>query len=271
MKPCRLLTPIVALALAACSVSQDQETQIGHDQADTVRAQLPMLDDAQITGYVDSLGKAIAAKTSRADLKWQFAVVNTDVVNAFALPGGYVFVNRGLIAQARNESELAAVVSHEVEHVVRRHGVQQMEKAQGANVGIALACRLTNICNHASAQIAIQLGGAAAFARFSRKDEIEADSGGFRNEMRAGLDPRGMLTFFEQLMSNEQRTPSLLAWFADHPGTQDRVTDVKRWLAAESPSMLNGLRQDGPAFQAMKQHLSELPPAPKPPADTSRR
>src|ERR1043166_859546 len=83
---------VATLALAAC-VSQDQETQIGQSQAAQVSAQLPMLDDTAITGYVDSLGKYIAAKTSRADLGWQFAVVNTDVVNAFALPGGYIFVN----------------------------------------------------------------------------------------------------------------------------------------------------------------------------------
>ena len=267
----RLLSASLAtLLLGACTVSQDQETRIGHDQAAQVTAQLPMLDDAMITGYVDSLGKSIAAKTSRADLQWQFAVVNTDVVNAFALPGGYIYVNRGLIARARSESELAAVLSHEIEHVVRRHSVQLMEKAQGANLGIALACRLTSICTHQSAQIAIQLGGAAAFARFGRKDEIEADSGGFRNEMRAGLDPRGMLSFFEQLMKSERQTPALLAWFADHPGTNDRVVDVKRWLAGESPGVLDGLRADEPSFQAMKQRLAELPPAPPPPADTAR-
>jgi predicted Zn-dependent protease len=261
--------PLGMLLVASCSVSQDQEKSIGHDQAAEVSAQLPMLDDAAITAYVDSLGKAIAAKTSRADLEWHFAVVNTDVVNAFALPGGYIYVNRGLIDRARNESELAAVLSHEIEHVVRRHGVQLMEKAQGANLGIALACRLTSICTHQSAQIAIQLGGAAAFARFGRKDEIEADSGGFRNEIRAGLDPRGMLSFFEQLMKSERQTPALLAWFTDHPGTQDRVADVKRWLAGESPSVIETLRTDEPAFQAMKQRLAQLPPAPPPPADTT--
>src|ERR1043165_7802302 len=125
---------LATLARAAC-VSQDQETQIGQIQAAQISAQLPMLDDPAITGYVDSLGKSIAAKTSCADLKWQFAVVNTDVVNAFALPGGYIFVNRGLIAHTQNESELAAVLGHEIEHVVERHGVQQMEKAEGANIG----------------------------------------------------------------------------------------------------------------------------------------
>ena len=267
--PRHISAALATLALAAC-VSQDQETQIGQSQAAQVSAQLPMLDDPAITGYVDSLGKSIAAKTTRADLKWQFAVVNTDVVNAFALPGGYIFVNRGLIAHTQNESELAAVLGHEIEHVVERHGVQQMEKAEGANIGIALACRLTNICSHRAAQVAIQIGGAAAFARFGRKDEVRADSGGFRNEVRAGLNPTGMLTFFQQLMASEKRTPALFAWFTDHPGTQDRVADVKRWLAQESPSVLNTLRTDSPAFQSMKQHLAQLPPAPPPPADTTR-
>lgn len=253
------------LAAAACTVSQDQETQIGHDQAAQVDSQLPLLTNPAITDYVNALGRSIASKTSRADLQWQFEVVNTDIVNAFALPGGYIYVNRGLIAHAHTESELASVLGHEIEHVVRRHSVQQMEQAQGANLGIALACRLTSICQHQIGRVAIQVGGAAMFARFSRKDEIEADSGGFENELRAGLDPHGMLTFFEQLLADEQQQDVLLAWFGDHPGTQDRVADVKRWLEAIPPQSLNGLRQDSPEFRAMKAQLARLPAAPPPP------
>ena len=93
-----------------------------------------------VDGYVNSLGQSIASRTSRADLQWQFAVVNTDVINAFALPGGFVYVNRGVLARASNESELAGVLAHEIEHVVRRHSVKQMEQAQQANVGVGLVC-----------------------------------------------------------------------------------------------------------------------------------
>jgi predicted Zn-dependent protease len=266
----RHLILLAAMGCAACSVSNDQETKMGQDQAAQVDSQLPILNDAAITDYVSSLGKSIASKTSRADLDWHFAVVNTDVVNAFALPGGFVYVNRGVIARARNESELAAVMGHEIEHVVRRHSVSQMEKAQGANLGVALACHFTNICNHAAGRAAIQVGGAAMFARFSRADETQADSGGFQNELRAGLDPHGMLSFFEQLMADEKSQPGLLQWFSDHPGTADRVTDVKRWLATVPPAITSTLRTDSPAFDAMKQKLATLPPAPKDTATNNR-
>jgi predicted Zn-dependent protease len=265
MNPRLVSSVLTALLLGACTVSQDRETQIGQDEATQINAQLPLLQNAAVTGYVNALGKSIASKTSRADLAWQFAVVNTDVVNAFALPGGFVYVNRGLIARTRNESELAAIVGHEIEHVVRRHSVKQMEQAQGANIGVALACRLTNICSHTAGRVAIQVGGAAMFARFGRKDEAEADSGGFQNEVRAGLNPRGMLTFFELLLAEEQGHSALLSWFADHPGTQDRIADVERMVARLPPNMLSGLRTDSPEFQAMKHQLALLPAAPAPP------
>ena len=253
------------LSLAACTVSQDQETQIGQDEAAKINAELPLLRDDAVTGYLNALGKSIAGKTSRADLPWQFAVVNTDVVNAFALPGGFIYVNRGLIARTHNESELAAVVSHEIEHVVRRHSIQQMEKAQGANIGVSLACRLTNICSHTTAQVAIEVGGAAMFARFGRAAEAEADSGGFQNEVRAGLDPRGMLSFFTRLLAEEQHHNVMLSWFADHPGTEDRIAEVQRLLAQLPPNASSGLRTDSPEFQAMKQQLAVLPAAPPTP------
>jgi predicted Zn-dependent protease len=254
--------------LGACStISQQEEVQMGAQANQQVAAQLPMLNDATVNAYVNSLGRSIAATTSRADLNWQFGVVNTDVINAFALPGGYIYVNRGVLSRASNESELAGVLAHEIEHVVRRHSVKQMEQAQGANVGVALACTLTNVCANQAAQAAIQVGGTAVFARFSRGDEVQADEGGFNNVVRAGINPRGMLTFFQKLLAEEQQGGSSSAassWFSDHPGTQDRIADIQRMLA-ESGNRLNGLRTDSQGFQAMKRRLAQLPAAPRAP------
>ena len=192
------LTIAAAGLLAACGVSTQQEVQIGQDAAQQVNAQLPMVQDAVINNYVNALGNRIASRTSRADLNWQFQVVNSDMINAFALPGGYIYVNRGVLDRASNMSEVAGVLGHEIEHVVRRHSVKQMEQAQGANVGLGIACALTGVCSSGVAQAAINIGGTAVFAKFSRADEVQADEGGFNNLVRAGINPRGMLTLFQK-------------------------------------------------------------------------
>lgn len=256
---------VACVALAGCGgISQQQEVEMGAQEAQQVNAQLPMLQDATINAYVNSLGNQLARTTSRADLDWHFAVVNTNVINAFALPGGYVYVNRGVLSHASNESELAGVLAHEIEHVVQRHSVKQMEQVNNANIGVALACTLTNVCSNQVAQAAIQVGGSAYFAKNSRADEVQADEGGFNTVMRAGINPRGMLTFFDKLLAEEQQSggSNTISWFADHPGTQDRIADIQRMLNANS-GRLNGLRTDSNGFQSMKRRLAQLPPAPR--------
>ena len=255
---------VVALGVSACGVSQQQEVQMGQQESAQIQQQLPLVQDAQINQYVSSLGNQIASHTPRSDLQWQFYVVNTDVVNAFALPGGIIYVNRGVLARADRMDELAGVLGHEIEHVVRRHSVKQMENMQGANVGVALACALTGVCNNQAAAAAINVGGTAIFAKFSRDDEVQADEGGFHNVMNAGISPEGMLTFFQKLLAEEQSGNSAVStWFSDHPGTQDRIDDIKRMLSQVPQSQLQGLTTDTPAFQSMKRRLAALPPAPR--------
>src|ERR1051326_4719221 len=131
MQRCREAAGLLALALgvalgvSACGVSQQQEVQMGQQESAQIQQQLPLVQDALINQYVSSLGNQIASHTSRSDLQWQFYVVNTDVVNAFALPGGIVYVNRGVLERADKMDELAGVLGHEIEHVVRGQPVKQ--------------------------------------------------------------------------------------------------------------------------------------------------
>jgi beta-barrel assembly-enhancing protease len=259
----RLLVVASAGLLAACGVSTQQEVQMGQEAAQQVNAQLPMVQDAVINNYVNQLGQRIARTTSRADLNWQFQVVNANQVNAFALPGGFVYVNRGVLERASNASEVAGVLGHEIEHVVRRHSVKQMEQVQQANVGVGILCALTGVCENAAAQAAINVGGTAVFAKFSRTDEVQADEGGFNNVIRAGLNPRGMLTFFQKLLAEDNSgSGGAAAWFSDHPGTQDRIADIQRMLSQVSPQV-NSLPSNDSGFSAMKSRLARLGPAPQ--------
>ncbi|HEY4735611.1 MAG TPA: M48 family metallopeptidase [Gemmatimonadaceae bacterium] len=259
------LTVATAALLAGCGVSTQQEVQMGQEEAQQVNAQLPMVHDAVIQNYVNQLGQRIARTTSRNDLNWQFQVVNSSVVNAFALPGGFVYVNRGVLERASNASEVAGVIGHEIEHVVRRHSVKQMEQAQGANVGVGILCALTGVCQSGVAQAAINVGGTAVFAKFSRTDEVQADEGGFNNVMRAGLNPRGMYTFFQKLLAEEQQSGNgnVAAWFSDHPGTSDRIADIQRMLNQVPASQLNQLQSNDSGFNSMKSRLNQLGPAPR--------
>ncbi len=133
-------------AVAGCAVSTQQEVQMGQQYSSQLNTTLPVIHDAEVDRYVNQLGDSIAHLTGRGDLDWHFFVVNTDVVNAFALPGGYIYVNRGVIERADKMDELAGVIGHEIGHVVKRHSVKQMQQQQGAKVGVALTCVLTNVC-----------------------------------------------------------------------------------------------------------------------------
>jgi predicted Zn-dependent protease len=264
MTPRRLLCG-ATLLLCACGVSQDQEVAIGRQGAQQVSAQLPIVRDAVLAEYVRQLGLSIARTTSRADLDWQFFIVDSREVNAFALPGGIIYVNRGLIERAAKLDELAGALGHEIGHVVRRHSVEQMKKAQGANVAVSLTCTLTRICESSVAQAAIQVGGAALFARYSRQDEADADSEAVNNVVRAGIDPEGIPVLFERLIAERQQSPlAIEAFFASHPLEEDRIRQTEHLIAQLSPESRNGLVRDMPSYQAFRARLAGLPAPPAP-------
>lgn len=250
--------------VAACEVSEDQEVELGRRYAAQVNAQMPLVHDPVTTSYVQQLGLSIARRTDRADLDWRFSIIDSREVNAFALPGGYVYVNRGLIERAERLDELAGALGHEIGHVVRRHSVRQMEQQTKTGVAVELGCRLTDLCNSDVARAAIQVGGAALFARYSRQDEAEADSEAVGFMIDAGFDPRGIPALFERLLEERRQAPMRIeAFFASHPLEEDRIVATEREIAALGPSALRGLRQDDPSYQSFKARLAQLPRAPE--------
>ena len=229
---------------------------MGAEYSAQINAQLPIVQDPEINRYLNVLGDSIARLADpRQEIQYHFYMVNANEVNAFAVPGGYVYVNRGLVG----------VLGHEIGHVVRRHSVKQMEKAQGANVGVTLACVLTSVCNSGLGQAAIQVGGSAIFAKFSRDDEAEADQEAIKNTIRAGISPNGIPQMFQILINERNSRPGAVdSWFATHPMEEDRVQATQAAINSIDPAILRGLTVDSRAFQTFKARVHNLPPAPPP-------
>ncbi len=250
---------LLALSLCACGVSEEQEVSVGRENAAQINARMPIVRDPVLSQYVQELGLSIARTTTRADLDWRFFIVNSRDINAFALPGGYIYVNRGLIERADRLDELAGALGHEIGHVVRRHSVEQMKKAQGANIAVTLTCTVTSLCDNSVAQAAIQVGGAALFAKYSRQDEQEADAEAVNNVIRAGIHPEGIPALFERLIAERRESPMAIeAFFASHPLEEDRVRESERMIAALDPASLQGLARDLPSYAAFRARLASL-------------
>ncbi|HEX5581791.1 MAG TPA: M48 family metallopeptidase [Gemmatimonadaceae bacterium] len=262
----RLLAAAAILPLAACDVSEQEELELGRQTAGQIAAQLPVVDDPATTAYLGELGRALAAQTDRPGLDWRFFLVNSGEVNAFAVPGGYVYVNRGLVERAATLSEFAGVLGHEVAHVGLRHSAEQLESQRTTGMGVTLICTLTGWCESGTAQVAINLAGSAWFARHSREDEAEADSASVFILQRAGIDPEGVPRFFERLLQARERDPlTVETWFSSHPLEESRVDASRALVNSISPSELEGLVQDDAAYQAFRRRVAALPPPPPPP------
>lgn len=259
---------VLVAATTACGVSTQQEVQMGQEYSAQINAQLPIVQDAEINRYVNVLGDSIAKLADGRGLDYHFYVVNALEINAFAVPGGFIYVNRGLVDRTQNLSQLAGVLGHEIGHVVRRHSVKQMEKAQGANIGVMLGCTLLNVCGSQAAQAAIQVGGSALFAKFGRDDEREADVEAIKNVVRAGISPQGVPQMFEILLAEKSRNPSAVeGWFATHPGEEDRIRETKALVAQIDPAILRSLTTNTSNYNSFKTRIRSLPA----PSTASRR
>ena len=186
--------------------------------------------------------------------------MNAKEINAFAVPGGYIYVNRGLIEHTQQLDQLAGVLGHEIGHVVKRHSIKQMNQMNAAQVGVGLACVLTSVCNSQVGQTGINVVGSAVFAKFSRNDEKEADEVGIDNVVRAHIHPKGIPEMFQILLDTRQTSPGLVdGWFASHPTEEDRIKDTQAKIATINPAVLRTLTIDSQGFQNFKARVRSLP------------
>jgi len=254
------------LTLAACAPSVQQEVQMGNDYAAQIARQMPLINDAGINSLFAQTVNPLRRVAQRQDLAWDFHIVNSDQVNAFAVPGGHVYVFRGLIARAQHYDELAGAVMHEIGHVDLRHSAEQMGQANAANIGVSLAYILLGRQPGQVDQAAVGIAGSAVFAKFSRDDEREADSMAVLGLTRAGIDPSGITHMLEILQRLDQTEPGKVEqWFASHPMAAERVSNVQRIIASTpgATAMVRNGKTDLTAFNQLQQRLASLPPAPK--------
>jgi predicted Zn-dependent protease len=243
-RPIRLVPLLVVAAGCATNpatgerqlslIGEDQEVQMGREADQQIVASMGLYDDAAVQRYVSDLGARLAATSERPDLPWTFRVLDDPTVNAFALPGGFIYVTRGILTHLDSEAELAGVLGHEIGHVTARHSVNQMSRAQLAQLGLGIGMIFSETLR--------QFGDVAGagmqllFLKFGRDDESEADRLGIRYMTRESYDPRElsgvmeMLARSSQLQSGSGRVPE---WLSTHPDPANRSQAILR-MAEES-------------------------------------
>jgi predicted Zn-dependent protease len=210
--------------------SLNKEVALGRQLAADVDRQGKFIEDPVVTEFVNRVGQNIALH-SDAKIPFTIKVLDSDDVNAFALPGGFLYVNKGAILAADTESELAGVMAHEIGHVAARHGVEQASKATLANYAMIPLIFMTGGLGYIAYQAA-QIGVPLTFLKFSRNVESEADKLGAQYMWAAGYDPNNFLSFFEKLEKKEKHKPGTLSkLFGTHPPTPDRIVKVHDLLA----------------------------------------
>jgi Zn-dependent protease with chaperone function len=241
-----------------------QDVELGLQAAAEARKQLPLLKDDAVTSVVEHLGRRLVDATPtdmrHPEFKYTFEVVNVREINAFALPGGPMFVNRGMMESASTEGEVAGVMAHEISHVVLRHGTAQASKATKFQIGQVLGAIGGAIVGGAVGSViaqGTQFGLGAAFLRYGRDYEKQADLLGAQIMARAHYDPREMANMFKTI--EKQGGPSGPEWLSDHPNPANRY----EYIVGEAGKLtVTDPIRASESFARLKDHLKTLPPAP---------
>ncbi|HYP25104.1 MAG TPA: M48 family metallopeptidase [Blastocatellia bacterium] len=262
-----LVTPVLGQTRVSApknSIDIRKDVELGRQAANEAERQLPLLNDSEVQRYVDRVGRrlaeAIPPEFQHREFQYSFKVVNASDINAFALPGGFTYVNRGLIEAARNEGELAGVVAHEISHVALRHGTAQYAKAQKAGWGQAAGQILGAIIGGGVGTVIAagsQLGIGAYFLKYSRDYEKQADLLGSQIMARAGYDPRDLANMFRTIEQESQGRGGP-EWLSSHPNPGNRFEYINR--EADMLRVSDPIRNT-PEFSDARARLRDMPRA----------
>jgi Zn-dependent protease with chaperone function len=243
--------------------SPADDVKLGQEAAQQVRQQMPIMQDDAVNGYLEDIGDklvaAIPEEFRHPEFHYTFTGINLKEINAFALPGGPMFVNRGMMEKARTEGEIAGVMAHELSHVALRHGTAQESKATPYEIGSIAGAIVGAVVGGGWGQVisqGTQFGLGAAFLRFSREFEKQADLLGTHIMARAGYDPRDMANVFKTI--EQESGPGGPQWLSDHPNPGNRY----EYIIKEAASLhVANPTEDTRAFEQIQAHLRTLPPA----------
>jgi predicted Zn-dependent protease len=224
-------------------VSEAQEIQIGQAEAQRVNQEMGLYDDPELEAYVSEIGMRLAKSSERPDIPWRFHILDSPVVNAFALPGGPVYLTRGILAHMNSEAAMAGILGHEIGHITARHIVQQISRAQLANIGMGVG--MIFVPEVRPYGDLIQTGLGVLFLKFSRDDERESDTLGVRYSLSAGYDAAEMASFFDVLRRlGEKSGQAIPSWMSTHPDPQDRQARILQQVQTSGPTGELALKQE---------------------------
>lgn len=248
-----LLSGATAAPLSAqiLGTSEREEIRVGRQAAARVEDRLPVLRRGPWPAYIEDLGQELARRSSRPELPYRFRIIDLSDVNAFALPGGYIYVYRGLLRLVENEAEIAGVLAHEIAHASERHHVEQSQKMAGLSVGLGVLDALFGRRRSGLEQLGMvgaQFASLGAAARFSRDAERDADRKGVQMMRRAGLNPDAMISLFVRMDRLGRRQPGAFeGFFASHPSLEDRRDNVDEQLERSD----RNLARTSPEFERL--------------------
>lgn len=237
-------------------ISPSQEIKLGQDLSGQIAQEKQIIEDPDIHGFINNIGSKLVAASTNPNGAYTFLVVKDNEVNAFAIPGGFLYVQTGLIAAAENEAEIAAVMAHELGHAEQRHPTESLSRQMGAQMIMDIVLGKDAGPYKQQAANLLMAGGISAY---SRSAELQADEIAVYVLNRAGYDPNALVTFFEKLVALEQQSGASggMTLFASHPPTQERINTAKK-LIASFGAVRSDAKQLVGGFEGVQQKVKQI-------------